>query len=146
MTSSHNIHSIHFLSLSETTVILLIFILEVSLDINLELWLWDIDTKSMLSVRCVENDGIFGVLFDVPCVDHLRQQLSSTLVIHSLLLCLLHACSQALQLLHVLCELLSFEGLLLFLLLFLLLYLCPGTSTLAILLQHIGSLATSHYI
>ena len=141
MTSSHNIHYINFLSLSNSTVVLLVFILHVPLKVNLEVRLRYVDTESMLSVLGIENDGVLGVLSDVPCVDHLRQQFSGSLVVHCLLLCPLHACSQALQLLHILCQLLSFEGLFLLFLL----YLGPGSSTLALLLQHIGTLATSHY-
>ena len=142
MTSSHNIHSIYNESLPKATVILLIFVLKVSLNINLELWLWDIDTKSVLSVLGIENDSVLRVLFDMTCIDHLREQFSGTLVVQSLLFCFLHTCSQALQLLHVLYQFLSFEGFLLLLLL----YLCSGTSTLALFLQHICTLATSHYI
>ena len=103
MTSSYNIHFIHLLSLSNTTVVLLIFILYVSLKVNLDLLLWYIDTKSVLSVLGIENDRVLRILLDMSSVDHLRQQLSSTLVVHRLLLCLLHACSQALQLLLILC-------------------------------------------
>ena len=58
MTSSYNIQSIYFLSLSDTTIHLLVIILEVPLDINLELWLWHVDTESMLPVLGIENDGV----------------------------------------------------------------------------------------
>ena len=58
MTSSHNIHYIHFLSLSNPTVVLLVLVLEVPLDINLEVWLWYIDTESLLSVLGIQNDGV----------------------------------------------------------------------------------------
>ena len=78
----------------------------------------------------------------MPGVDHLGEQFSGTLVVHSLLLCLSHTRSQALQLLHVLCELLPLECLLLLLLL----YLSSRSSALTLLLEHIGTLATSHYI
>ena len=58
MTSSYNIQSIYFLSLSDTTIHLLVIILEVPFDINLELWLWHVDTESMLPILGIENDGV----------------------------------------------------------------------------------------
>ena len=58
MTSSYNIHYIYFLSLSDFSVVLLIFILYVSLKVNLDLRLWYVDTKSVLSVLGIENNGV----------------------------------------------------------------------------------------
>ena len=58
MTSSYNIHYIYLLSLSDSAVVLLIFILYVSLKVNLDLRLWYVDTKSVLSVLGIENNGV----------------------------------------------------------------------------------------